>query len=211
MSGEGVGVDPETGELSLPAAALAEGLTVTVTAADAEGAEQSFRLTLAAQPAASAAAAPVLLTPPALAGIGRIGAPLVVTPGDWGGEPLPALALQWLRDGAAIEGATAATYVPQPADDGRWLTCRVTASNAAGALAAEPAPVLATREPPVVVDLLADVTVLEGGAAVVVEAAAAFAGEALRFAVAGAGATIDQGTGRLTLPTDAVRQARRSP
>ena len=118
VSGEGVGVDPETGELSLPAAALAEGLTVTVTAADAAGAEQSFKLTLAAQPAAPAAAAPVLLTPPALAGLGRIGAPLVVTPGDWGGEPA-ALALQWLRDGAAIEGATAATYVPQAADDGR--------------------------------------------------------------------------------------------
>ena len=148
----------------------------------------------------------MLLTPPALAGLGRIGAPLVVTPGDWGGEPR-CLALHWLRDGAAIEGATAATYVPQPADDGRSITCRVTASNAAGALAAEPAPVLATREPPVVVDLLADVTVLEGGAAVTIEAAAAFAGEALSFAVTGAGATIDQGTGRLTLPTDAVREA----
>jgi hypothetical protein len=204
VSGEGVGVDPETGELSLPAAALAEGLTVLVTATDAAGAEQSFRLRLAAEPAASA---PVLLTPPALEGSGRIGTPLVVLPGGWGGEPAPALALQWLVDGVAIEGATAEAYVPQPADDGRRVTCRVTASNAAGVLAAEPAPVIATREPPVVVGLLADVTLREGEAAATVEAAAAFAGEALRFAAAGAGATIDPATGRLTLPTDAARDA----
>ena len=162
VSGEGVGVDPETGELSLPAAALADGLTVIVTAADAAGAEQSFKLTLAVEPSAPAAAAPVLLTPPTLEGSGRIGAPLVVTPGDWGGEPAPALTLQWLRDGATIEGATAATYVPQAADDGCAITCRVTASNAAGTLAAEPEPIGVTREPLPVPPLLIAAPVLAG-------------------------------------------------
>ena len=35
VTGEGVAIDPETGELSVAATALADGLTVTVTALDA--------------------------------------------------------------------------------------------------------------------------------------------------------------------------------
>ena len=43
-----------------------------------------------------------------------------------------ALGYQWLRNGAAISGATQATYVPADADVGRQLACVVTATNAAG-------------------------------------------------------------------------------
>ena len=53
VTGEGVAIDPETGELSVAAAALAGGLTVTVTALDAAGAGQPFTLTIAAAPAAT--------------------------------------------------------------------------------------------------------------------------------------------------------------
>ena len=206
LAGEGVSIDPGTGELVVAAEALARGITVDVTAEDASGtAGPSFRLTIAAEPAATEAVAPSVLTPPAITGTGRIGAALVVAPGAWGGVPAPEITLQWLRDGTEIEGATGESYVPQAADDGREITCRVTAGNAAGEIAAEPAAVRVTREPPVAVDLLADVDVLEGSDAVILEAAAAFAGEALRFAADGAGAAIDPTTGRLTLPTDAAR------
>ena len=54
--------------------------------------------------------------------------------------------------------------------------------------------------------MLADVVLAQGAAAPVVPAAAAFAGDALRFEVAGGGASIDPATGALTLPTD-VRRA----
>ena len=94
--------------------------------------------------------------------------------------------------------------MPQAADDGQAITCRVTAGNAAGALAAEPGPILVTRTPPVAVAALADVTAEEGTEAPTIDVAAAFAGEGLGFAVTGAGATIDPVSGRLTVPTDAV-------
>lgn len=49
--------------------------------------------------------------------------------GTWTNSPT--FTYQWLRDGAAIAGATANTYtVLTPADDGRTLQCRVTGTNA---------------------------------------------------------------------------------
>lgn len=208
VAGEGVRFDPATGELTIDTEALAAGITVTVTALDAAGqAGESFRLTLAAGAAGGdgEAVAPSLVTPPALSGSGRLGEVLSVDPGAWAGVPAPALSLQWLRDGVAIPGATGLTYTPGDADDGLGLTCRVTAENAGGVLAAEPAPVTATRTPPLVVDLLADISVFEGSEPVVIAAAAAFSGAGLRFAVAGAGATIDALTGVVTLPTDSLQ------
>ena len=53
--------------------------------------------------------------------------------------------------------------------------------------------------------MLANVTVEQGAAAASVAAAAAFAGEGLRFAVTGAGATINPATGVVTLITHAAR------
>ena len=147
----------------------------------------------------------MLLTAPTLTGAGLIGAALEVVPGTWGGQPAPAIALQWLRGGVEIAGETGARYLPQPADDGQEITCRVTAANASGALSAEPAPVRVVRAAPVVVDILADISVEQGADPVSVAAAAAFAGDGLGFAVTGAGATIDPVTGVLGLPTDVVR------
>ena len=51
---------------------------------------------------------PPSTTAPELSGTGRIGEPVALDPGTWVGTPAPALALQWLRDGAPISGATAA-------------------------------------------------------------------------------------------------------
>jgi len=42
------------------------------------------------------------------------------------------LAFRWQRSGVTIAGATAQSYTPKPADAGRTLTCRVTATNPTG-------------------------------------------------------------------------------
>ena len=63
---------------------------------------------------AAALIPPLLLLTPALAGTGKIGSEVVVTPGVWGGVPAPELALQWCRDGAAIPGATGPVYRAGP-------------------------------------------------------------------------------------------------
>lgn len=47
---------------------------------------------------------------PKLSGSGAVGAPLTVTGGTW--LNAPALTFQWMRNGVAIPGATAATYTP---------------------------------------------------------------------------------------------------
>jgi len=204
VTGEGVSIDPETGELSISTETLREGVTVIVTARNAEGdAEQSFTLTVAAEPGASEVA-PTLVAPPQLQGSGRIGETVTVVPGEWAGVPEPEIALQWLCDDTEIAGATEAAYVPGAEDDGHALTCRVTATNAAGTLSAVPDPILVVREAPVVVDLLPDVNTVQGGVPMTLEAAPVFAGEGLAFAVNGAGASIDAATGTLTLPTDTV-------
>ncbi len=206
VTGTGVSHDPATGDLTIDTEALAAGITVTVAALDAAGAPgQSFQLTLAASPSADEALAPSLVVPPALSGSGRLGEALSVDPGSWEGVPAPTLSLQWLRDGAEIAGATEAVYVPGAEDDGRALTCRVTAQNAAGLLAAEPEPLRITRTPPLTVDLIDNVSVFEGSAPATIDAAAVFSGEGLAFAVAGAGATIDAATGLVTIPTDTVQ------
>lgn len=205
ITGEGVSIDPATGELSIATETLREGVTVLVTARNAEGAaEQSFTLTVAAEPTAPEAVAPTLVVPPQLQGSGRIGETVAVISGDWAGVPAPELGLQWLCDDKEIAGATEAAYVPGPEDDGHALTCRVTATNAAGTLSATPEPILVVREAPVVVDLLPDVEAVQGAAPMTVEAAAAFDGAGLVFTVAGANASIDAATGTLSIPADAV-------
>ena len=51
------------------------------------------------------------------------------TPGTWAASPT--FTYQWLRNGAAIGGATSATYATTtPDDDGATLQCRVTATTA---------------------------------------------------------------------------------
>lgn len=148
VAGEGVSFDPATGEIRVTTAALTAGVTVTVTPVDDQGvAGAPFRLTVAATPGATDVA-PSLLTPPTLEGSGLIGTPLVVASGSWGGVPAPAIALQWLRGGVEIAGATADTYVPQAGDEGQEITVRVTASNAAGALVAVPEAVVAKAATP---------------------------------------------------------------
>jgi hypothetical protein len=74
---------------------------------------------------------PVNTTVPAVTGTGAVGDTLSCTQGNWTYVPT-AYAYQWLRNGANIAGATAATRVLAAADSGTNVSCRVTATNAAG-------------------------------------------------------------------------------
>lgn len=86
--------------------------------------------------------APSRLASPAVTGAGTVGAPLTCAPGQWAQEvpgsfvhrPAPTFSYRWARDGAAIDGANAATYTPTATGAHR---CAVTATNAAGTAEAE--------------------------------------------------------------------------
>jgi surface antigen len=66
-------------------------------------------------------------TAPAIVGTPAVGAPLEVAAGAW--TPTPSsVTVRWLADGAAIPGATTASYVPTPDVKGKALTAEVTAA-----------------------------------------------------------------------------------
>lgn len=69
---------------------------------------------------------------PVVSGVDVVGETLTCTTGTWLGTATITYAYQWLRDGSAISGATASTYVLQAADVGALVACRVTATNGAG-------------------------------------------------------------------------------
>ncbi len=83
---------------------------------------------------------PHAISVPAVGGAAAIGGTLSCSQGSWAGdEPGSQLyrapsgfSHQWLRDGAEVPGAAAASYVPTAAGA---YSCRVTAANAAGSTA----------------------------------------------------------------------------
>jgi hypothetical protein len=75
--------------------------------------------------------APVNTAVPAVTGTGTVGQTLTCTQGTWTYVPTN-YGYQWLRSGAQIASATAATYVLVAADSGKSISCQVTATNAAG-------------------------------------------------------------------------------
>ncbi|MEA2195434.1 MAG: hypothetical protein QOG42_1868 [Solirubrobacteraceae bacterium] len=103
-------------------------------------------------------AEPLATSAPVASGAAAEGAALACAPGTWSGTPAPTLAYQWLSDGSAIAGATSSGRTVLAADRGHALSCRVTATNLAGAASAQsnaiaiPAPalppVLTTSSPP---------------------------------------------------------------
>ena len=125
------------------------------------------------------------------------------TPASGAARPCPRSPCSGCRDGAAIPGATGATYLPGPADDLTELAARVTATSVAGSLQAETATVRITHVAPVAVGELFDEVFDEDTGPQQLAAAAAFAGANLRFAVTGAGASIDPATGLVSIPTAA--------
>lgn len=148
--------------------------------------------------------APANTVPPAILGTPEIGATLGTDGGTWDGSPAPALSYRWRRDGADIAGASAASYLLSPADDGAAITVLVTATNASGTDAAASAAVTALRPAPAAQGALPDVNYALGTGIRSVDAAADFtgaAGGAWSLSAAPAGVTIDQ-AGQVAIPTD---------
>jgi hypothetical protein len=93
--------------------------------------------------------------PPSVTGTPALGAPLTCSTGTWSGNPVPSFFYQWLRDGAAIAGATTSTHTVAEADLGHSLRCRVEAVNTEGAARADsnlvevPGSAPANIEPPI--------------------------------------------------------------
>jgi hypothetical protein len=80
--------------------------------------------------------APINTAAPSVSGTPAVGQTLSCANGSWTGTPAPTFTRTWLRDGVAITGATASTYVVQAADQGNGLTCKVTGTNKSGSAAA---------------------------------------------------------------------------
>lgn len=77
---------------------------------------------------------PVMTYPYSTGGGSTVGSSRFCAEGAWSGEP--AFSRQWLRDGAPIPGATEFSYTLTPADLGTVIQCRITATNAGGAVVA---------------------------------------------------------------------------
>jgi hypothetical protein len=77
-------------------------------------------------------AVPAVITLPAITGTPTVGQQLVVSNGAWAGPITPAFTYQWLRDGAGIAGATAASYTLVAADQTHMISANVIATNVNG-------------------------------------------------------------------------------
>jgi hypothetical protein len=85
--------------------------------------------------------------PPQIAGTPGPGNTLSCSQGSWTGSSPINYSYAWLRDNAAISGATSSTYAVKAADAGHAVKCRVTASNGGGSAMATSSPVTIKRPP----------------------------------------------------------------
>ncbi len=112
---------------TLDGADAGSAITCRVTATNAAGSDS------ATSDAVDAIGVPSNTAAPEISGTPHVGQTLSCSQGTWENDPDPTgFAYQWLRDGSSISGATDATYTLDGADAGSAITCRVTATNAAG-------------------------------------------------------------------------------
>lgn len=90
-------------------------------------------------------AAPVNTVAPVVSGSAIVGGTLSCTTGTWTFNETPTYTYQWKRDGVDISAATASTYQLVSADNGKVMSCAVTATNAGGSNSANSN----SRTPPV--------------------------------------------------------------
>jgi cytochrome c551/c552 len=83
---------------------------------------------------------------PVVGGTAKVGQALTCSEGAWIGASPISYAYRWLRDGVAIAAAEAGTYTVTAADEGRSISCEVTATNAVGSKSAVSANSVAIRE-----------------------------------------------------------------
>ncbi len=121
----------------------ATGTSYTLTAADV-GARVRLRVTatnLDGTASATSAATSVVATAPprdgvpTVSGPAKVGGVLTAATGTWTPDGA-SFAYVWQRDGVDIAGATSPTYTLQPADSGRRVRVKVTATNVDGSTSA---------------------------------------------------------------------------
>lgn len=89
---------------------------------------------------------PAILAPPVVTGLAAVGQVLTATDGTYTGNPIPTVTKQWTRNGAAIVGETADTYVIVTGDIGDNIQCEAVATNAHGSTAANPSNTIVPAE-----------------------------------------------------------------
>jgi hypothetical protein len=114
--------------------------------------------------------APINTVAPVASGMLAAGQTLLCTSGSWTGTPSPTFTYAWLHDGVPIVGATGRTYVVQAADQGNGLTCKVTATNKSGSVAAVSNTLIVPvppppPPPPPVIELASSKLVVSGSSA----------------------------------------------
>jgi hypothetical protein len=107
-------------------------LSCKVTAANAAGARSA-----SSEAVHVPGVKPEMVEAPQVSGTPAVGLQLRCLRGLWNGQPPPAFAYQWLRDGTAVPSATNSSYTVELADQGHSLSCRVTASNGEGSAEAQ--------------------------------------------------------------------------
>jgi hypothetical protein len=128
LAGFGLSFDTTTGAITGTVSGSPGTITGTITVTDSSG-SANLPITVSVS---AAAAIPVNSVAPAVTGSGTTASPLSATNGTWSNSPT-GYTYQWLRNGSAISGATASTYVYVLADSGTNITAQVIASNAVGA------------------------------------------------------------------------------
>lgn len=114
-----------TGTTFTPDAA-AVGKTVSVTV---RGAKAGYNpATAEASPVGPVAAGDLTPATPTIGGTAQVGQTLTASAGAWAPEPV-SIAYQWLADGAAIEGATGSSFVPDASHAGANVSVTVTGSK----------------------------------------------------------------------------------
>ncbi|WP_190243168.1 carboxypeptidase regulatory-like domain-containing protein [Arthrobacter globiformis] len=122
---DGISITGATaGTYKVTAATVGKTLTVTVAGSKADYATETRTSAATAKVAAGTLTAPT----PTVKGTAKVGSTLTATVGTWGPSPV-ALKYQWKANGAAITGATAATFKPAAAQVGKTLTFSVTGTK----------------------------------------------------------------------------------
>lgn len=106
------------------------------------------------------------------------------------------------RDGVSIGAADQTTYTPVAADNLTSLSVVISATLDGVTISAEPEGIPITYVAPVAAGGLSDQSYATGSGDQTVDASTDFTGSAIVYSVSGMGATIDPGTGILTIPTE---------
>ena len=113
-----------------PSSSVGQTIVLTATATDKAGnVSTSAPLNVRVTNAPGSPRPPQAVTPTTLSGVPAVGSTLTCVSGGFANGPFDSTLVEWLRNGTAIGGANASTYVPVNADVGRRISCRITVTK----------------------------------------------------------------------------------